>query len=243
MASFRELLKQTKSEIREIQPADAEPRVGEATFLDVRELDEFQQGMIPGAVFIPRGHLESQVENKIPDRDAPVVVYCAGGTRSAFAAKTLQELGYTDVVSMAGGFSRWKNEGRPWITPATLSPEQRNRYHRHILLPEVGEEGQQKLLEAKVLLLGAGGLGSPAALYLAAAGVGTLGIVDMDVVDASNLQRQILHNMERIGDREVDSAKKTLTALNPDVDVVTYDVRLGADNVVDIISGYDVVVD
>src|SRR5258706_2156157 len=155
MASFRELLKQTKSEIREISPADAEPRLGEATFLDVRELDEFQQGMIPGAVFIPRGHLESQVENKIPDRDAPVVVYCAGGIRSAFAAKTLQELGYTDVVSMAGGFSRWKNEGRNWVTPNTLSPEQRDRYGRHILLPEVGEEGQQKLLGAKVLLLGA----------------------------------------------------------------------------------------
>jgi sulfur-carrier protein adenylyltransferase/sulfurtransferase len=243
MASFRELLKQTKSEIREIQPADAEPRVGDATFLDVRELDEFQQGMIPGAVFIPRGHLESQVENKIPDRDAPVVVYCAGGTRSAFAAKTLQDLGYTDVVSMAGGFGRWKNEGRDWITPNTLSPEQRDRYGRHILLPEVGEEGQQKLLGAKILLLGAGGLGSPAALYLAAAGVGTIGIVDMDVVDASNLQRQILHNLERIGDRKVDSAKKTLTALNPDVDVVTYDVRLGADNILDIIDGYDVIVD
>src|SRR3954451_19498301 len=144
---------------------------------------------------------------------------------------------------MAGGFGRWKDQGRPWITPATLSPEQRNRYHRHILLPEVGEEGQQKLLESKILLLGAGGLGSPAALYLAAAGVGTLGIVDMDVVDASNLQRQILHNMERIGERKVDSAKKTLTALNPDVDVVTYDVRLGADNILDIIDGYDMIVD
>jgi molybdopterin/thiamine biosynthesis adenylyltransferase/rhodanese-related sulfurtransferase len=243
MPSFRELLKQTKSEIREIQPAEAEPRVGEATFLDVRELDEFEQGMIPGAVFIPRGHLESQVENKIPDHDAPVVIYCAGGTRSAFAAKTLQDLGYTDVVSMAGGFGRWKNEGRNWVTPTTLTPDQRDRYGRHLLLPEIGEEGQQKLLGAKILLLGAGGLGSPAALYLAAAGVGTIGIVDMDVVDASNLQRQILHNLERIGDRKVDSAKKTLTALNPDVDVVTYDVRLGADNIVDIIDGYDVIVD
>jgi sulfur-carrier protein adenylyltransferase/sulfurtransferase len=243
MPSFRELLKQTKSEIREIQPADAEPRVGEATFLDVRELDEFEQGMIPGAVFIPRGHLESQVENKIPDHDAPVVVYCAGGTRSAFAAKTMQDLGYTDVVSMAGGFGRWKNEGRNWVTPTVLTPDQRDRYGRHLLLPEVGEEGQQKLLDSKILLLGAGGLGSPAALYLAAAGVGTIGIVDMDVVDASNLQRQILHNLERIGDRKVDSAKKTLTALNPDVDVVTYDVRLGADNILDIIDGYDVIVD
>ncbi len=243
MSSFRDLLKQTKQQIREIDPSDAEGRMGDATFLDVRELDEFEQGTIPGAVFIPRGHLESKVENQISNHDAPVVVYCAGGTRSAFAAKTLSDLGYTDVVSMAGGFGRWKNEGRPWITPATLTPEQRNRYHRHILLPEVGEEGQQKLLEAKVLLLGAGGLGSPAALYLAAAGVGTLGIVDMDVVDASNLQRQILHNMERIGDRKVDSAKKTLTAINPDVDVVTYDVRFGADNILEIIDGYDVIVD
>src|SRR3954466_7131265 len=243
MATFRELLNAARHRITEIDPETAEARLNDSTFLDVRELDEFEQGMIPGSVFIPRGHLESQVENKIPNHDAPVVVYCAGGTRSAFAAKTLAELGYTDVVSMAGGFGRWKNEGRPWITPATLSPEQRNRYHRHILLPEVGEEGQQKLLEAKVLLLGAGGLGSPAALYLAAAGVGHLGIVDMDVVDASNLQRQILHNMERIGERKVDSAKKTLTAINPDVNVVTYDVRFGADNILDIIDGYDVIVD
>jgi molybdopterin/thiamine biosynthesis adenylyltransferase/rhodanese-related sulfurtransferase len=243
MPSFRDLLNQTKSQIEEIDPAEAERRLPSSTFLDVRELDEFEQGMIPGAVFIPRGHLESQAENKLPGRDVPIVVYCAGGTRSAFAAKTLSDLGYTNVVSMAGGFGRWKNEGRAWITPAVLSPEQRIRYGRHILLPEVGEAGQQRLLESKVLLLGAGGLGSPAALYLAAAGVGTLGIVDMDVVDSSNLQRQILHNVERIGDRKVDSAKKTLTALNPDVDVVTYDVRLGADNILDIISGYDVVVD
>ncbi len=243
MPSFRELLAKTKANIREIDPAEAEQRLGDATFLDVRELDEWEQGMVPGAVFIPRGHLESQVESRITDRDAPVVVYCAGGTRSAFAAETLQSLGYHDVVSMAGGFGRWKNEGRPWITPAVLTPEQRNRYHRHILLPEVGEAGQQKLLQSKVLLLGAGGLGSPAALYLAAAGVGTIGIVDMDVVDASNLQRQILHNVDRIGERKVDSAKKTLTQLNPDVDVVTYDVRLGADNVLDIIDGYDVIVD
>ncbi|MDQ1521160.1 MAG: sulfur-carrier protein adenylyltransferase/sulfurtransferase [Actinomycetota bacterium] len=243
MPGFRELLAQTKHEIEEIDPAEAESRIGNATFLDVRELDEYEQGMIPGSVFIPRGHLESQVENKISDHDAPVVVYCAGGTRSAFAAKTLQDLGYSDVVSLAGGFGRWKNEGRAWVTPAVLTPEQRNRYGRHILLPEVGEAGQQKLLESRVLLLGAGGLGSPAALYLAAAGVGTIGIVDMDVVDASNLQRQILHNTDRIGERKVDSAKKTLTDLNPDVDVVTYDVRFGADNVLDIIDGYDVVVD
>src|SRR5262245_58442012 len=240
MASYRDLLKSAKAAIREVDPAEAEARQADATFVDVRELDEYEQGMIPGSVFIPRGHLESQVENKLTKRDAPIIVYCAGGVRSAFAAKTLQELGYSDVTSMAGGFGRWKNEGLPWITPAVLNPEQRNRYHRHILLPEVGEAGQQKLLESKVLLLGAGGLGSPAALYLAAAGVGTLGIVDMDVVDESNLQRQILHNMERVGDRKVDSAKKTLT---PDVDVVTYDVRFGADNILDIIDGYDVIVD
>jgi molybdopterin/thiamine biosynthesis adenylyltransferase/rhodanese-related sulfurtransferase len=242
MPGYRELLAQTKKNIREVDPADAEGRLDDATFLDVRELDEYEQGTVPDAVFIPRGHLESQVENKV-SKDKPVVVYCAGGNRSAFAAETLQELGYTDVVSMKGGFGRWKDEGRPWITPSVLTPEQRNRYHRHVLLPEIGEGGQQKLLDTKVLLLGAGGLGSPAAMYLAAAGVGTLGIVDMDVVDSSNLQRQILHNVDRIGERKVDSAKKTLTALNPDVDVVTYDVRLGADNILDIIDGYDVVVD
>jgi sulfur-carrier protein adenylyltransferase/sulfurtransferase len=243
MPSFRELLAQTKANISEIDPEAAEGRLGDAVFLDVREQDEYDAGTIPGAIHIPRGHLESQVESRIPDRDAPLVVYCAGGVRSAFAAETLEQLGYSDVVSMAGGFGRWKNEGRDWQTPAVLSAEQRDRYKRHILLPEVGEAGQQKLLESKVLLLGAGGLGSPAALYLAAAGVGTLGIVDMDVVDASNLQRQILHNIDRIGERKVDSAKKTLTELNPDVNVVTYDVRFGADNVLDIIDGYDVVVD
>ncbi|MFM7617985.1 MAG: molybdopterin-synthase adenylyltransferase MoeB [Actinomycetes bacterium] len=243
MASFRELLARTKSEITEISPEEAETRVGDATFLDVREQDEYDAGTIPGAVHIARGFLESQVESRVTDRDAELVVYCAGGVRSAFAVRTLLDMGYTNVVSMAGGYGQWKNEGRTWITPAVLSTEQRDRYKRHLLLPEVGEEGQQKLLESKVLLLGAGGLGSPAALYLAAAGVGTLGVVDMDVVDQSNLQRQILHNIDRVGERKVDSAKKTLTALNPDVNVVGYDVRFGADNVLDIIDGYDVVVD
>ncbi len=243
MPTYRELLGAARKRITEVDPVEAESLLSDATFLDVRELDEFDQGTIPGAVFIPRGHLESQAEQKLPAKDQPLIVFCAAGNRSVFATETLQQLGYQDVRSMRGGFGQWKNDGRPWITPATLDPEQRNRYQRHILLPEVGEAGQQKLLESKVLLLGAGGLGSPAALYLAAAGVGTLGVVDMDVVDASNLQRQILHNMDRIGERKVDSAKKTLTQLNPDVDVVTYDVRFGADNVVDIISGYDVVVD
>jgi sulfur-carrier protein adenylyltransferase/sulfurtransferase len=243
VASFRDLLSAAKSEIREVDPAEAETQRGDAIFLDVREADEYEQGAIPGALHLPRGFLEVQVEGRITDKTKPVVVYCAGGTRSAFAAKSLQELGYEDVVSMAGGFNRWKDEGREWSTPRVLNADQRNRYQRHILLPEVGEVGQQKLLESKVLLLGAGGLGSPAALYLAAAGVGTIGIVDMDVVDASNLQRQILHNMDRLGDRKVDSAKKTLTAINPDVNVVTYDVRIGADNIVDLLTGYDLVVD
>jgi molybdopterin/thiamine biosynthesis adenylyltransferase/rhodanese-related sulfurtransferase len=246
VASFRELLAQAKARIKEVDTAAAEQLInaGEAVVvLDVREPDEYEQGALEGAIHIPRGHLESQVEGKVTDKSTPVVVYCAGGTRSAFAADTLTQLGFTDVVSMAGGFGKWKNEGRQWSTPRVLSPEQRNRYHRHVLLPEVGEAGQQKLLDSKVLLLGAGGLGSPAALYLTAAGVGTVGIIDMDVVDDSNLQRQILHNVDRIGDRKVDSAKKTLSALNPDVNVVGYDVRLGADNILDIIDGYDVIVD
>jgi molybdopterin/thiamine biosynthesis adenylyltransferase/rhodanese-related sulfurtransferase len=241
--SARDLLKQAKSAIREVGADDVEPRLDDVVLLDVREADEYEQGALPGAIHLPRGQLEFQVEGRIPDKSLPVVVYCAAGVRSAFAAKTLTDLGYTDVVSLAGGFNRWKDEGRPWRTPRTLTPEQRNRYQRHLLVSEVGEEGQLKLLDSRVLLLGAGGLGSPAALYLAAAGVGTIGIIDMDVVDASNLQRQILHSMERIGERKVDSAKKTLTALNPDVDVVTYDVRLGADNILDIIDGYDLIVD
>jgi molybdopterin/thiamine biosynthesis adenylyltransferase/rhodanese-related sulfurtransferase len=243
MPTSRDLLAKVKAEITEIDGAAAEARLGDTLVLDVREPDEYEQGAIPGALHIPRGHLEGQVEGKVPDKDQPIIVHCASGFRSAFAAKTLKDLGYTNVVNLAGGFNRWKDEGRPWKTPQVLSAEQRNRYQRHLLLPEVDVAGQQKLLDSKVLLLGAGGLGSPAALYLAAAGVGTLGIIDMDVVDESNLQRQILHNMDRVGDRKVDSAKKTLTGLNPDVDVVTYDVRLGADNVLDIIDGYDVIVD
>ena len=245
MPSFRELLAATKTEIREVttEEADAARATDGAVVLDIREPDEYEQGAIPGCVHIARGNLESQIENRVTDRDAPLLVVCAGGVRSVFAAKTLDELGYTDVVSVAGGFNKWKDEGRDWRTPQVLTPDQRNRYQRHLLLPEVGVEGQLKLLDAKVLLLGAGGLGSPAALYLAAAGVGTIGIIDMDVVDESNLQRQILHNMDRIGERKVDSAKKTLTAINPDVNVVAYDTRLGADNVMDLLGEYDLVVD
>ena len=245
MATFRDLLSAAKAQITEVDTAAAADKIaaGNVVVLDVREPDEFEQGALPEVIHIPRGHLEAQVETRIIDKSTPVVVYCAGGVRSAFAAKTLQELGYSNVVSMAGGFGKWKDEGRTWLTPVALSAEQRNRYQRHILVPEVGVAGQAKLLSSKVLLLGAGGLGSPAALYLAAAGVGTIGIVDMDEVDASNLQRQILHNIDRIGDRKVDSAKKTLTMLNPDINVVTYDTRLAASNIVDIISGYDVIVD
>ena len=244
MATFRDLLADAKGRIRETDPAGAEALLAEGhLLLDVREPDEYEQGAIPDSLHIPRGNLESGIENRVTDRDQPIVVMCAGGVRSAFAADTLAQLGYTDVVSMDGGFNRWKDEGRDWRAPRTLSPDQRNRYQRHLLLPEVAEEGQLKLLDASVLLLGAGGLGSPAALYLAAAGVGTIGIIDMDVVDESNLQRQILHNYERIGDRKVDSAKKTLTSLNPDVNVVTYDVRMGADNIMGILEGYDVIVD
>jgi len=244
MATFRDLLSAAKADIAEISTEQAADHIADgARILDVREPDEHAEGALFGAVHIPRGHLEAQVEGKFVDKDAPVVVYCAGGVRSAFAVQTMQQLGYTNAMSMDGGYGRWKDEGRGWKAPASLTPEQSNRYKRHLLLPEVGVEGQQALLDAKVLMLGAGGLGSPAALYLAAAGVGTIGIVDMDDVDASNLQRQILHNIDRVGERKVDSAKKTLVGINPDVNVVTYDTRLDATNVVEIIKDYDVVVD
>src|SRR5487761_2119039 len=243
VSSPRELLNAAKAEIREIDPHEVAARLGHFHLLDVREPDEYEQGAVPGAVHVARGNLEFSVEGRLPDKNAPIAIYCAGGVRSAFAAKTLQDLGYTDVVSVIGGFNKWKDEGLTWTTPRTMTPDQRVRYHRHLLLPEVGEKGQLRLLDSKVLLLGAGGLGSPAALYLAAAGVGTVGIIDMDVVDASNLQRQILHNLERVGMRKVDSARKTLEAINPDLTVLTYDTRLGADNILDIIDGYDVIVD
>lgn len=243
MASFREILSNAKSQIKEIDTDEAAKLKAGWLFLDVRETEEYEQGTIENAMFLPRGNLEVQIEGRVPDKEQNIVVFCAGGARSALAAKSLQELGYKNVVSMAGGFNRWKDDGYKWVTPKTLTPDQRNRYQRHLLLPEVGETGQQKLLNKSVLLLGAGGLGSPAALYLAAAGVGHIGIIDMDEVDASNLQRQILHNMDRIGERKVESAKKTIELLNPDVEVTTYDVRLGADNVLDIIDGYDVIVD
>ncbi len=244
MAGFRELLNETKGRINEVDTEAGQAAVDAgAILLDVREADEHDQGAVPDSIFIPRGTLESAIENRITDKSTPIVVMCAGGVRSAFAAESLQNLGYSDVVSMDGGFNKWKDEGRPWAVPQSLTSEQRNRYKRHLLLPEVGDEGQQKLLDSKVLLLGAGGLGSPSAMYLAAAGVGTMGIVDMDVVDESNLQRQIIHNLERVGQPKVESAKQTINLINPDVDVITYNERLNAENILDIIAGYDVVVD
>jgi molybdopterin/thiamine biosynthesis adenylyltransferase/rhodanese-related sulfurtransferase len=241
MASFDELLAEVKQAVREVAPAE----VGEgATFLDVREPDELAGGHIAGAVALPRSFLEQRVEKAIPDRTRPLVVYCAGGTRSAFAARTLGELGYTDVRSLAGGFGAWKAAGLP-VAQASggLTAAQRARYARHLILPEVGVAGQLRLLAGKVLCVGAGGLGSPASLYLAAAGVGTIGLVDDDVVDASNLQRQVVHTTERIGIPKVESAARTLTALNPDVQVVGHRTRLTADNALELLAGYDVIVD
>ncbi len=245
MTTFRDLLAAAKDQIEEIDPASASARLAETrcVLVDVREPDEFQQGAIEGAVHIPRGHLESQIESRVPDRDIEVGVCCASGARSAFAAVTLGQLGYTNVWSLKGGFGRWKDEGRPWSVAPGLSPRQQLRYQRHTRLPEVGEEGQLRLLGSRVLLIGAGGLGSPAALYLAAAGVGTLGIVDMDVVDESNLQRQILHGTHNVGQRKVSSAVESLSSLNPDISVVPYDLRLDAGNVLEILDSWDVIID
>jgi molybdopterin/thiamine biosynthesis adenylyltransferase/rhodanese-related sulfurtransferase len=213
------------------------------TLVDVREKDEWRAGYIPGAIWVPRSYLELQAEQKLPDKNARIVTYCAGGTRSALAAATLQELGYTNVQTVNPGFVRWKDFGFPVETPPELTDKQRDRYSRHILLPEVGEAGQAKLLQSRVLLLGAGGLGSPAALYLAAAGVGTLGVVDADVVDSSNLQRQIIHATSRIGTPKVDSAAATIAELNPDVKVVPHRERMTSENVERLFSDYEVIVD
>jgi molybdopterin/thiamine biosynthesis adenylyltransferase/rhodanese-related sulfurtransferase len=246
MASYRELLQQIKGEIDEIDVARARELLADshAAVVDVRERDEWTEGHIPGAVHIPRGSLESRIEGVVPDRSQTVVVYCAGGSRSAFAAKTLEELGYGNVLSLAGGFTDWKRNGLPFELPRSLDEAKRRRYSRHLLIPEVGEEGQQKLLDSRVLLIGAGGLGSPAGLYLAAAGVGTLGIVDDDAVDETNLQRQIVHSTERLGEAKADSAKRTLEALNPDVSVKAFKERLTSDNVDRILAeGWDVIVD
>jgi sulfur-carrier protein adenylyltransferase/sulfurtransferase len=247
MPSYRDLLAQVKNEIEEVDAARVR-QLGDGPepplLVDVRESDEWDEGHIPGAVHVARGFLESRIEAAAPDHAQPVVVYCAGGSRSAFAAKSLQDLGYENVISLAGGYTDWKRNGFPTQLPRTLDADKRSRYSRHILIPEVGIEGQLKLLESRILLIGAGGLGSPASLYLAAAGVGTIGIVDDDRVDASNLQRQIAHSTETLGDWKADSAKASIEALNPDVTVITYKERLTSENVDRILAdGWDVIVD
>ena len=243
--SYADLLREARSQIREVSPAEVDPirERGSAVIVDVREASEWEQGHVPGAVHISKSYVEQQIEGAVPDRDRPVILYCAGGVRSLFAAQTMRDMGYTDVASMAGGFQAWKTSGLPWTTPPTLTAEQKQRYSRHLLIPEVGIDGQAKLLDSKVLFIGAGGLGSPAMLYLAAAGVGTIGIVDFDIVDLSNLQRQIIHANDRIGEKKVDSARRTIQGLNPDVKVIGHEEMLVADNVERIIAGYDVIVD
>jgi molybdopterin/thiamine biosynthesis adenylyltransferase/rhodanese-related sulfurtransferase len=243
--SGAELLRQVKSQIQEVDPSEVNELISEGVaVIDVRETEEFASGHLPGAKHVPRSYLETRIEGVVPDRSTQVILYCASGNRSAYGARTLtDELGYEHVRSMTGGITLWKDRGYQVDVPRALTPEQRERYSRHMLVPEIGADGQQKLLDAKVLLLGAGGLGSPTALYLAAAGVGTLGIVDDDVVDLSNLQRQVIHTSDRVGTPKVDSAEESIRALNPDVNVVKYQTRIDASNIMEIIEGYDVIVD
>src|SRR5215213_6756035 len=243
--TYAELLREARGRIREVSATetDALRQRGNVAVIDVREASEWDQGYVPGAAHVSKSYLEQQIEAAVPDRSTPVILYCAGGVRSLFAAQTLADMGYSDVASMSGGFQAWKSNGLDWTTPPKLTETQKQRYSRHLLIPEVGTEGQARLLGSKALLIGAGGLGSPAALYLAAAGVGTLGIIDFDVVDLSNLQRQVLHTNDRIGEKKVESARKTLTALNPDVTVVGHEEMLVAENVDRIIAGYDVILD
>src|SRR3954462_2093801 len=247
MPSYRDLLRDAKAEIEEIDASTAHDQLESPeapVFVDIRERDDYDQGRIPGALHIVRGSLESRIENAVPDRSKPIVLYCGEGNRSAFGAKTLGELGYENVTSLSGGFADWKRNGFPTDLPRSLDPTRRARYSRHLLIPEVGEEGQLKLLDSRVLLLGAGGLGSPAALYLAAAGVGKLGIVDADVVDETNLQRQIAHSTNSLGEPKTASARRTIEALNPDVEVVPFRERLTSENIERILEpGWDVIVD
>ena len=246
MTNFRDLLKEARAAAGDIDAEGLKAKLdaGERVqILDVREQEETENGIIPGAATLSRAHFESRVEDVIPDKNAPVVVYCATSVRSAFASRTLFELGYTDVSILKGGFERWKDLGHQFDIPRVLNPDQRSRYARHLILKEVGEEGQQKLLDAKILSIGAGGLGSPSLMYLAAAGVGTLGIIDSDVVEASNLQRQIIHSTERLGVLKAESAKEVLQGLNPDVKVETHPFRMDASNVKELISQYDIIVD
>jgi len=249
----REIMRQARRQVQEWSPSqvhealanqhEAGPTNQEIVLVDVREKHEWNEGHIPGAMHVPRGYLELQIEEAVPDKSKTVVLYCAGGVRSLIAGVTLQQMGYQNPISMSGGFGQWKGNGYPFVHPRMMSEAQSKRYSRHLLIPEVGEQGQFKLLDSRVLLIGAGGLGSPAAYYLAAAGVGTLGIIDADVVDESNLQRQILHNTKRVGQYKAESARETLEALNPDVKVITYLERLDESNVARIIADYDVILD
>jgi molybdopterin/thiamine biosynthesis adenylyltransferase/rhodanese-related sulfurtransferase len=244
--TFKDLMNEARKEIKEISPQETKGLLennGKYTLLDVREKDEYREGHLERAISLPRGFLELKVETTVPEKSTPIIAYCAGGVRSLLAANALKEMGYRDVISMSGGFTAWKTAGYKWVQDHQFTQEQTIRYSRHFLLPEVGEEGQAKLLKAKVLMVGAGGLGSPSAYYLAAAGVGTLGIIDNDVVDLSNLQRQILHTNDRIGMPKVESAKLTLQGLNPDVRVIPYQQKLTSQNIMEIIKDYDIIVD
>src|SRR5216684_173125 len=244
--TYKQLMEEARQAIPEVTVDEVKNRVerGETwALLDVREREEYREGHLDSALSLPRGFLEMRVEEAVPDKSAPIIAYCAGGVRSLIAARTLKEMGYENVVSMSGGYTAWKNAGYKWVADRQFTPEQITRYARHFTLPEVGEKGQAKLLDAKVLCIGAGGLGSPAAFYLAAAGVGTLGIVDMDVVDLSNLQRQILHTQDRAGQPKTESARVAIEALNPDVKVVPFQERLTSQNVRQILEGFDLVID
>ena len=244
--TFQQLMDEARKEIREVTVQDAKELLennGKFVLLDVREKDEYREGHLDRAVSLPRGFLEIKVETTVPEKSTRIIAYCAGGVRSLLAAKALREMGYRDVVSMSGGYTAWKAAGYKWVQDYKFTPEQLIRYSRHFLLPEVGEEGQAKLLNAKVLMVGAGGLGSPSAYYLAAAGVGTMGIIDNDVVDLSNLQRQILHSNDRVGMPKTESAKMTLQALNPDVKIIPYQEKLTSQNIMEIIKDYDIIVD
>lgn len=244
MTAFNDIMTEAKRHVPEVPVSELQTLDESAVrIVDVREKVEWDDGHIPGAQHVPRGYLELRVESEVPNKDAPIVLYCAGGTRSVLAARTLQHMGYTDVRSLHGGFTAWKDAGMPFVVPRTLTPDQAHRYSRHVLVPEVGEAGQLKLLDSKVLLIGAGGLGSPSALYLAAAGIGTLGIVDADVVEESNLQRQVLHTTDTVGMSKVDSAERAINSLNPDVRVEKHELRLSLENAAEIMAQYDVVVD
>ncbi len=244
--TFDQLMSEARKEVKELSVDEVQKlatKSGKYLVLDVREKEEYREGHLEGSVSIPRGFLEMRVESAIPEKSTPIIAYCAGGVRSLLAAKAMKEMGYQEVISMSGGYSAWQAAGHQTVQDRQFTPEQMTRYSRHFMLPEVGEEGQAKLLDAKVLMVGAGGLGSPSAFYLAAAGVGTMGIIDPDVVDLSNLQRQILHTNDRIGQPKTDSAKQTLQALNPDVRVITYQEKLTSENVMEIIKDYDIIVD